>query len=280
VRWVVQRWRDRAREKQYGHIREAIEEGNLTGLARMLATTPPGTVLTAGWARRCSCGAWRRATSRAASCWWRAAPRSDARTSTGVTALALASQMGFRGGVEALLAAGADPNVHDLAGMTPLDVAEEHGAHDIAGVLLRYGASRTGSPRWRRQHPREYSRTMHQLGDSISFASPGRRARARPAAAAPRALKNPTHNSRSRTPPGSSGAENSILHPETPMQDQLIIFDTTLRDGEQSPGAAMTRDEKVRIGKQLERLRVDVIEAGSPPRAPATSRRSARSPRR
>ena len=46
------------------------------------------------------------------------------------------------------------------------------------------------------------------------------------------------------------------------MQDQLIIFDTTMRDGEQSPGAAMTKDDKVRIGKQLERLRVDVIEAG------------------
>jgi len=46
------------------------------------------------------------------------------------------------------------------------------------------------------------------------------------------------------------------------MQNQLIIFDTTMRDGEQSPGAAMTREEKVRIGKQLERLRVDVIEAG------------------
>jgi 2-isopropylmalate synthase len=46
------------------------------------------------------------------------------------------------------------------------------------------------------------------------------------------------------------------------MKDSLIIFDTTMRDGEQSPGAAMTKDEKVRIGKQLERLRVDVIEAG------------------
>jgi 2-isopropylmalate synthase len=46
------------------------------------------------------------------------------------------------------------------------------------------------------------------------------------------------------------------------MQDQLIVFDTTMRDGEQSPGAAMTKEEKVRIGKQLERLRVDVIEAG------------------
>lgn len=44
--------------------------------------------------------------------------------------------------------------------------------------------------------------------------------------------------------------------------DRLIIFDTTLRDGEQSPGASMTRDEKLRIARQLERLRVDVIEAG------------------
>ncbi|MGA1576338.1 MAG: 2-isopropylmalate synthase, partial [Burkholderiaceae bacterium] len=46
------------------------------------------------------------------------------------------------------------------------------------------------------------------------------------------------------------------------MGDRLIIFDTTLRDGEQSPGASMTRDEKLRIARQLERLRVDVIEAG------------------
>jgi 2-isopropylmalate synthase len=44
--------------------------------------------------------------------------------------------------------------------------------------------------------------------------------------------------------------------------DNLIIFDTTMRDGEQSPGASMTKEEKVRIGKQLERMRVDVIEAG------------------
>jgi 2-isopropylmalate synthase len=47
-------------------------------------------------------------------------------------------------------------------------------------------------------------------------------------------------------------------------QDKLTIFDTTLRDGEQSPGASMTRDEKVRIAKALERMRVDVIEAGFP----------------
>ena len=46
------------------------------------------------------------------------------------------------------------------------------------------------------------------------------------------------------------------------MSDQVIIFDTTLRDGEQSPGASMTKDEKLRIARQLERLKVDVIEAG------------------
>jgi 2-isopropylmalate synthase len=44
--------------------------------------------------------------------------------------------------------------------------------------------------------------------------------------------------------------------------DRVIIFDTTLRDGEQSPGASMTGEEKLRIAKALERLRVDVIEAG------------------
>jgi 2-isopropylmalate synthase len=50
--------------------------------------------------------------------------------------------------------------------------------------------------------------------------------------------------------------------------DRLIIFDTTLRDGEQSPGASMTRDEKVRIARALERLKVDVIEAGFPIASP------------
>lgn len=45
-------------------------------------------------------------------------------------------------------------------------------------------------------------------------------------------------------------------------QNQLIIFDTTLRDGEQSPGAAMTKEEKLRVARQLEKLGVNVIEAG------------------
>ncbi len=46
------------------------------------------------------------------------------------------------------------------------------------------------------------------------------------------------------------------------MTNKLIIFDTTLRDGEQSPGASMTKDEKIRIAKVLEKMKVDVIEAG------------------
>ena len=45
-------------------------------------------------------------------------------------------------------------------------------------------------------------------------------------------------------------------------KQHLVIFDTTLRDGEQSPGASMTKEEKVRVAKSLEKLKVDVIEAG------------------
>ncbi|MDA3860325.1 MAG: 2-isopropylmalate synthase [Melioribacteraceae bacterium] len=52
------------------------------------------------------------------------------------------------------------------------------------------------------------------------------------------------------------------------MKNQLIIFDTTLRDGEQSPGASLSVSEKVEIAKQLEKLNVDVIEAGFPVSSP------------
>jgi 2-isopropylmalate synthase len=48
------------------------------------------------------------------------------------------------------------------------------------------------------------------------------------------------------------------------MTEQVYIFDTTLRDGEQSPGASMTLDEKIRMALQLEMLGVDIIEAGFP----------------
>src|SRR5512146_2579512 len=48
------------------------------------------------------------------------------------------------------------------------------------------------------------------------------------------------------------------------MSDKIHIFDTTLRDGEQSPGCSMNLEEKLKMARQLERLNVDVIEAGFP----------------
>ncbi len=57
-------------------------------------------------------------------------------------------------------------------------------------------------------------------------------------------------------------AQNNTSSTAAVTNDQLVIFDTTLRDGEQSPGASMTRDEKIRIAKMLEKMGVDVIEAG------------------
>ncbi len=52
------------------------------------------------------------------------------------------------------------------------------------------------------------------------------------------------------------------------MTSRVYIFDTTLRDGEQSPGVTLTMEEKREIAKALERLRVDVIEAGFPVSSP------------
>src|SRR5689334_20928218 len=47
-------------------------------------------------------------------------------------------------------------------------------------------------------------------------------------------------------------------------RDRVIVFDTTMRDGEQSPGASMSHDEKLELAKILEDMKVDVIEAGFP----------------
>ena len=52
------------------------------------------------------------------------------------------------------------------------------------------------------------------------------------------------------------------------MNDHVSIFDTTLRDGEQCPGASMTADQKLVIARHLEALHVDVIEAGFPAASP------------
>lgn len=53
------------------------------------------------------------------------------------------------------------------------------------------------------------------------------------------------------------------------MKNQILVFDTTLRDGEQSPGASLNIFEKLEIARQLEKLKVDVIEAGFPVSSPA-----------
>ena len=50
--------------------------------------------------------------------------------------------------------------------------------------------------------------------------------------------------------------------------EKVMVFDTTLRDGEQSPGASLTVEEKLEIARQLERLKVDVIETGFPASSP------------
>src|SRR5262245_1619191 len=55
---------------------------------------------------------------------------------------------------------------------------------------------------------------------------------------------------------------------ESLMSDRLLIFDTTLRDGEQSPGASMNRAEKLEVAHALRELGVDIIEAGFPIASP------------
>jgi CDP-diacylglycerol--serine O-phosphatidyltransferase len=139
VMWVVQRWRTEAAQKQYHDIREAIEEGNVTALARMLATTSVDTVVAHGGrtllmvaVEESNLPAVQLLVARGASL--------DLGDSHGATALLHAVEMGFEEAVEELLQGGADPNAHDLTGLRPLDVAEEHEAHDIATLLLRHGA--------------------------------------------------------------------------------------------------------------------------------------------
>jgi CDP-diacylglycerol--serine O-phosphatidyltransferase len=139
VGWVVQRYRRDAAQKQYDNIRDAVEEGNLAGFARMLDATPVDAVVAPG-GRTLLAVAVEENNLPAIELLVARGAALDIRNEHGQTPLALAVEIGFQEAVETLLAAGADPNVHDLSGMTPLDVADEHGAHDIAAVLLRHGA--------------------------------------------------------------------------------------------------------------------------------------------
>ena len=140
VGWAVQRVRSGAAQKQYASIRDALEEGDTSALARMLSTTPVDTVIGTGGrtllmvaVEETNLPAIELLVARGASL--------ELRDEQGATALALAVEMGFHEAVEVLLDAGADPDARDLSGVTPLDIAEEHGAHDIAALLLRRGAN-------------------------------------------------------------------------------------------------------------------------------------------
>ena len=139
VMWMVNRWRAEASQKQYHDIRDAIEEGNLTALARMLATRPVDSVVSSS-KRTLLMFAVEEANLPAAELLVARGAALDLRDENGASALILGVEMGFQEAVELLLAAGANPNIHDLSGMTPLDIAEEHEAHDLAAVLLRHGA--------------------------------------------------------------------------------------------------------------------------------------------
>lgn len=138
VHWLVQRWRTEATQKQYQTIRDAIDEGNLVALARMLVATPVDTVISAEGStlllyavEEGNVPVIELLLNRGASV--------DLSDQRGATALLLAVEMGFAEAVQALLAAGANPNVQDTSGMTPLELADEHGAHEIAAMLLRFG---------------------------------------------------------------------------------------------------------------------------------------------
>jgi len=139
VYWAVQRARSDAAQKQYENIRDAVEEGNLPGLARMLTSTPVDAVVAPG-RRTLLAYAVEESNLPAVELIVSRGAALDLRDDHGSTALALAVEIGFQEAVDLLLAAGADPNVHDTSGMTPLDIADEHGAHDVAAILLRHGA--------------------------------------------------------------------------------------------------------------------------------------------
>ena len=55
-----------------------------------------------------------------------------------------------------------------------------------------------------------------------------------------------------------------MTSPTTSGKDRVVIFDTTLRDGEQCPGATMTHEEKLEVAEMLDAMGVDIIEAGFP----------------
>src|SRR5690606_35346471 len=80
-----------------------------------------------------------------------------------------------------------------------------------------------------------------------------------------RAVPDVWHWPSSRTVLMTDDAQNPTSETPAPSDaDRVLIFDTTLRDGEQSPGAATTLDDKLKVAKVLDEMGVDIIEAGFP----------------
>src|SRR5215469_14640314 len=70
-----------------------------------------------------------------------------------------------------------------------------------------------------------------------------------------------------KSAPGKAAAavsESTKSAPPKSDKDRVVIFDTTLRDGEQCPGATMTHEEKLEVAELLDQMGVDIIEAGFP----------------
>src|SRR5688500_19259000 len=63
---------------------------------------------------------------------------------------------------------------------------------------------------------------------------------------------------------GANPRRTNTMSTQGSEKDRVVIFDTTLRDGEQSPGATMTHEEKLEVAELLDQMGVDIIEAGFP----------------
>src|SRR6266487_3498512 len=70
-----------------------------------------------------------------------------------------------------------------------------------------------------------------------------------------------TKSAQTKTAPNKAASKSTAPQSEN---DRVLIFDTTLRDGEQCPGATMTHEEKLEVAELLDTMGVDVIEAGFP----------------
>jgi len=137
--WVVNRWRTEASEKQFADVREAIEDGNLPGLAQAISRgTSANTLLTGG--KSILMFAVEETNLPGVEFLLVQGADINHQDEQGVSALIAAARIGFTEAVQLLLESGADANLRDLSGVTALDFAEQYGAADVTAALLRFGA--------------------------------------------------------------------------------------------------------------------------------------------